>query len=106
MTKAEEAYNNYKNSVQMAKEQLVKDYEEVLKSIGMYNTTVIHKNNGNLGKFKVVIPRTPWKDPEIQFFKCLSNDELSRLHIGNIPRENTEDYILELYRVWNPKNKK
>lgn len=103
MKTAEQAYEEYQKWIRIDKERFCLDLEKVLKSVGMWNVDVIRKHDGTIGRFKVVIPKTPWKDPGIQFFKYNQFGELGKLHSGNIPYKDTEAYLNDVFRIWMPR---
>ncbi len=105
MKTVEQAYKEYKEWVRKDKERLCIDFERALKALGMWEVDVIRNHDGAVGQFKIVIPKTPWKDPKIEFFKYKSNGQLSINQSGQIPYQNAEKYLQSLFRIWNPKRR-
>lgn len=95
----EQAYENYKKRVQKEKELFRDDLINCLKTIGMWEVDVIRNHDGAVGRLKVLIPKTPWRDPKIEFFKYLSSGELSKNQSGRIPYRDAEKFLNDVFRT-------
>lgn len=95
----EQAYEDYKNHIQKDKELFRDDLINCLKAIGMWEVDVIRNYDGAVGCFNVLIPKTPWYDPRIEFFKYKNNGQISTNQSGRIPYKNAEKYLQEVFRI-------
>ena len=95
----EQAYENYRNHIQNDKELFRDDLINCLKAIGMWEVDVIRNHDGAVGRLKVLIPKTPWYDPKIEFFKYLNSGELSKNQFGKIPYKNAESFLKDVFRL-------
>ena len=102
--RAYEAYLSYKKRGEENKKKFAYDLEDILKSLDMYETDVIRNHDGTIGQFRVLIPKTPWYDPKIVFFRQLSGGGLSKLQSGRIPYKDTEEYLQNNFRIRGDKN--
>ena len=99
----EQAYEDYKNHIQKDKELFRNDLINCLKAIGMWEVDVIRNHDGAIWQFVIRVPKTPGVDPRIEFHKYTKFRDISDNPSGNIPSKNTEAYIQDVFRVWNPK---
>lgn len=95
----EQAYEDYKNHIQKDKELFRDDLINCLKAIGMWEVDVIRNHDGAVGRLIVLIPKTPWRDPRIVFFKYLGNGELSKNQSGRIPYRDAEKFLNNVFRI-------
>lgn len=101
----EQAYKSYNKRVQKDKELFRYDLINCLETIGMWEVDVIRNHDGAVGRLKVLIPKTPWYDPKIEFFKYLSSGELSKNQSGRIPYRDAEKYLNDVFRLKNQEDK-
>ncbi len=102
--RAYEAYLLYIERRDENKKRYAHDLESILKSLDMYETDVIRNHDGTIGQFRVLIPKTPWYDPRIVFFRQLSNGDLSKLQSGRIPYKDTEEYLQKNFIIRGGRN--
>lgn len=105
MKTVEEAYKEYKEWVRKDKERLCIDFERTLKALGMWEVDVIRNHDEAVGQFKVVVPKRPWMDPKIEFFKYKSNGHLGINQSGRIPYKNAEKFLQKEFKVRNTKRR-